>query len=453
MPSNAFSHESGNLRAYASGAARRRTTVLLLLAVLLPAIVSFGILYRQALTVPYQDDYEVILAFAVDYDQLSNFKTKVLDVAAAQHNEYKLSFEHSIVASEMELTHHLNFAFLTGVGNLFLLPIGYLLWQTYQGNEKDLDRRLLYFLPISLLFFSLTYWETLNWAMAGLQNTPVVLFSFLAIYFLTASQEIGLTRMHLALGCLAAALAAFASANGFLLGPIGLLILLPRRAYAKSVVWCASFVAPLAAYLYHYTSPVYVTRAYLTIPAFFFAFLGCAISSKWMVLMGIALLATCLLAVRARFDRTNPVAFYFALWLVATACLVAWVRGASGFAIASRYSMYSILLTIFCYAFLAHYLPSRSSTFNRRRFYIVSIVIAAGVFLIADVSAYRNLGARRRMVLSGIEFYRAKPGVNSPMVDPEVERLFPKEKAFEQVVLTETIQDGIYTLPPKQELR
>ena len=34
-------------------------------------------------------------------------------IATAQSNEYKLGFEHLIVASEVELTRHLNFAFLT----------------------------------------------------------------------------------------------------------------------------------------------------------------------------------------------------------------------------------------------------------------------------------------------------------------------------------------------------
>jgi hypothetical protein len=456
MPSNVFGLEREDRRASANVTGRRRTTVLLFIAVLFPAIVSFGILYRQALSVPYQDDYKAILAFVVDYDHLPTLKTKVLDIAAAQHNEYKLGFEHSVVASEMEFTHHLNFAFLIALGNFFLLPIGYLLWRMYQGDEHDLDRRLLYFLPISLLFFSLTYWENLNWAMTGLQNTPVVLFSLLAIYFLTSREKTRSTRAHLVFACLAAALAAFTSANGFLLGPLGLLILLPRRAYAKSLAWCASFVVPLAAYLYHYTSSAYVMHRffYLTRPAFFLAFLGCAIPSKWIAaLVGVAILTVCSLAVRSRFDRINPTAFYFAVWLVATSCLVAWVRGASGFGIASRYSMYSILLLIFCYAFLAHYLPSRSATFNRRRFYVASVVIAAGIFSMADVSAYKKLEARRRMVLSGIEFYRAKPEVNSPMVDPEVERLFPEEKTLEQVILTKSIQEGIYTLPPPQEIR
>jgi hypothetical protein len=156
--------------------------------------------------------------------------------------------------------------------------------------------------------------------------------------------------------------------------------------------------------------------------------------------------------VRSRFDQVNPVAFYFTVWLMATACLVAWVRGASGFGIASRYSMYSVLLLIFCYSVLAH-LVNGSHTFNQRGFFVVSIVLAIGIFFMADLSAHKNLGVRRRMVLAGIELYRAKPEANSPMVDPRVEKLFPEEKAFEQGILTESIQKGIYALPPKQEIR
>lgn len=38
------------------------------------------------------------------------------------------------------------------------------------------------------------------------------------------------------------------------------------------------------------------------------------------------------------------------------------------------------------------------------------------------------------------------------MIDPQVEKLFPKEKKFEQVILTKAIQEGVYTLPPKQRV-
>ena len=50
--------------------------------------------------------------------------------------------------------------------------------------DIDLNRRLLEFLPISFLFFSLTYWENLNWTTTALVNIPVIFFSLLAIYLL-----------------------------------------------------------------------------------------------------------------------------------------------------------------------------------------------------------------------------------------------------------------------------
>jgi hypothetical protein len=417
-------------------------TLLLLFAVLLPAISAFGILYRQALIVPYQDDYGVILAFAADYEQLPSLESKLLAIATTQTIEYKIIFEHFIVASEMELTNHISFALLTGLGDLFLLPIAYLLWRTYQEKGTDLNHRLLAFVPISLLFFSLTYWETLNWSTADLQNVPVICFSLLAIYLLFP-----MSGGRWLLACLVAGLAACTSPNGFLLGPVGLMILLPRRTYAKSLLWCASFVGPLAAYLYHYTPAVRVAHRtfYITRPIFFLAFLGAgAVPYRWpAALLGIAILVIFWLAVRSRFDRTNPVAFYFTVWVLATGLMVSSVRGATGVWVVSRYSIYSILLLIFCYSFLAQYLPA----FNRRGFYVTSIVFALGICLLAQVHAYRKLGARRRMVLTGIALYRADPQANSPMIDPNLLQALPGEKEYEQNALTNAIRKHVYTLP------
>src|ERR1700734_4004091 len=184
--------------------------LLILFTVLLPALAAYWVSYRQQLTVPYQDDYAVVLAFAGDYDRLPTLRAKVLDIATEQVNEYKLAFAHSIIASEMEITRHVNFAVLTTLGNLFLLPIGYLLWLTYQEDGMSLNRRLLEFLPISFLFFSLTYWPNLNWTTTALQNIPVVFFSLAAIYFLFPGKMLELTGSRLLLACLAAAMAAFA---------------------------------------------------------------------------------------------------------------------------------------------------------------------------------------------------------------------------------------------------
>ena len=430
---------------------------LLVLAALLPAIVALGILYRQSLPFPFQDDYGTILAFAVGYDKSPTLQKKLLYIAAAQSNEYKLAFEHSIVASEIALTHQLNFGFLNTLGDLFLLPLGYLLWRTYQEDENDLVRSLLAFLPISFLFFSLTYWENLNWVTTGLQNIPVICFSLLAIYLLLPRNMAEPPWTRLSLACLAAALAAFTSANGFLLGPLGLLILLPRRAYARSLVWCASFVIPLAAYLYQYTRVVHpgMRTSYITRPLFFLAFLGCgAVPFRWpAAMLGVVIVGVFWLAVRSRFDRINPVAFYFTVWIVGTALLVAWVRGAVIFGIGSRYSIYSILVLIFCYSFLAQYLAGRWPTFNRKLFYAVCLGLSVCICLVADIHAYEKLGARRQMVLTGIEFYRADPEANSPIINQDLLKGFPAEREYEQRVLTYAIQRHLYTLPPNGETR
>jgi hypothetical protein len=435
--------------------ARPGITLLILLTVLLPAVAAYWILYRQALFVPFEDDYAVVLAFADNYDQLPTLRAKVLDIAAEQVNEYKLVFAHSIVAAEIELARHLNFAVLITLGNLFLLPIGYFLWLTYQEDGIAFKRRLLEFLPISFLFFSLTYWPNLNWATTALQNIPVVFFSLAAIYFLFPGRMFELARGRLLLACLAAVVAAFASANGFLLGPVGLLILLPRRDYARALAWCASLVLPLAAYLYHYSR---VPRpadigSYVTRPLFFLAFLGCgAVPFRWpAAALGLVIVGILWLAVRSRFDGVNPVAFYFTVWIVATALLVAWVRGAASFAIGTRYSIYSILLLVFCYSFLAHYLPNRWAAFDRRRFYAACLVLSVGICLLADVQAYKKLAERRQMILAGIEHYRANPDNNSPLNDPNLETGFKKEQVFERDTLTKAIQQHLYTLPAKQE--
>jgi hypothetical protein len=427
----------------------RRVSGRLLTSVLLPAAVAFGLLYRQEFAVPYQDDYPVIVDFANDYSQLHGFTAKLLDIATKQNNDYKLGFVHFIVAMEMEFAGHLNFPFLVNLGNLSLIFIAYLLWRVYRSDGSDINGQLMGFIPISALFFSFTYWETLDWAMAGLQNLPVILFSLLAVCLLIPKPGVSPSPLMLFLSCVSGMLAAFSSANGFLLAPVGLLILLRRRDFAASVAWCASFVVPVAAYVYHYT-PFYVSvekmhrGSYVAKLEYFFAFLGCAIPSRFAAaFLGLVISAVLLLALQSRVERTNPVPFYFTLWILLTAGLVAWLRQS----IAPRYSIYSVLLLIFCYWFLAKYVPSRLSAFTQKRFYVASIILAVSFFSVRDRRAYAHLAQRRQMVLAGMEHYRANPEVNPPTIDPVLAKYFPDEPDFERATLNRAIQLNVYTLP------
>ena len=109
------------------------------------------------------------------------------------------------------------------------------------------------------------------------------------------------------------------------------------------------------------------------------------------------------------------------------------------------------MLLIFCYSFLAHYLPNRWAAFDRRRFYAACLVLSVSLCFSADVHAYKKLAARRQMILAGIEHYRADPENNSPMNDPNLETGFEKEQVFERDTLTKTIRQHLFSLPPKQE--
>ena len=127
------------------------------------------------------------------------------------------------------------------------------------------------------------------------------------------------------------------------------------------------------------------------------------------------------------------------------------MRGAGGFEIGSRYSIYSLLLLIFCYSFLAQYLPNRWPAFNRKRFYAACLALSVSICFLADVHAYKKLSARRQMVLAGIEFYRANPGSNTPVNDPNLAQGFERERVYERDTLTKAIRQHVYTLPPTQE--
>src|SRR6185437_2047779 len=97
-------------------------------------------------------------------------------------NEYKLFFARAIGWLQLLICGRINFAVLGVIGNVFVALLALLLWKIFLPAHKNLTTRLVLFIPVSWLLFQLQYWGTVNSPFAGLQNLPIILFSFSAIY-------------------------------------------------------------------------------------------------------------------------------------------------------------------------------------------------------------------------------------------------------------------------------
>jgi hypothetical protein len=424
--------------------------------VLLPAAFSFVLLYLLRLPFPYQDDFKALLAFAVQYSNASDVAAKVLKIAVINYGPYHLIFQHLVVATEVELTHYVNFSFLTMLGDLFLVGIAIFLWLSF--GREPLRTKLLYFSPVSLLFFGLTYWETLNWAMAALQNLPVIFFALVALYFLVPRNTPAPVNYRFSIACSAACLSCCSSANGFLLAPVGAIMLVSRRWYTHASFWLLSFVLPFWAYGYKTTESPMHYSFHLKQILYFVAFFGGAFPERIVAfVLGASLLTTLVWVARSHLTRQSPVLFLLSVWIVLTGALVEAVRSS----LASRYSIYSVLLLICCYRFLLNALDQKSleSTrllgfeITRKHFLRFAIAFSLLFYLQADINAYHGLHERREMVVAGFKHYLLNPDMNSPQVNPGVDKLFPDETPFELYMLKQVAHEHLYTVPSEQQLQ
>ena len=322
-----------------------------------PVILFYSILLRKVLNIPFLDDYEALLGFVNHLVQLNGFSSKASYFLASQHNEYKLLFENAVVWLQFDLLGHVNFVALCEIGNAFVLLLALLLWKMFLPSSKDLHRRLALFVPVLWLLFQLQYHGTLNWAMAGLQNLPILVFSFATLCLLWQT-----TRKAFCGALICFALAIASSGNGFLLLPIGLLILAVGRRYARIGVWLVAAAGCIAVYSYHYKVTLSQSVPHQSLfskltrlqPVYAIGFMGSAASIPFppaSFVLGTSLCLFFVWMVYRGYIRRNPLVSSCVLFLLLTAVGVAGIRSDLGLiqSVSSRYTIYSALFLIFAW--------------------------------------------------------------------------------------------------------
>jgi len=430
-----------------------------------PAILFYGILFRQLVNLPFLDDYEAVLAFVNQLVQEKSGAAKFRFFLAQQHNEYKLFFVHGVAWIQDALIGHVNFAQLCVLGDSAVLAIGWILWSLFLPGRNDPGRRLAFFVPAAWLLFQLEYYETLNWAMASLQNLWVIAFSLGAICCLVRPE-----RKAYGAALILYVLAIAASGNGFLLLAIGLLIFVTRRQMARAAGWLAISAVCIAAYSYHYDvhssqmhehGSVFAGLLHIN-PVYVIAFVGnagavagtTAVSECICLPLGATLLLFFGWLARRGFFRRNAAAGYCCLFLLLTAAGVGGLRSEFGLAqsLESRYTIYGVLLVILAWTGIAEeWLWKRREPLLNNQVYLLFTVGAIVFALCMDEVGYLNRVRRTREAVQGMTVYEhpSFPGsTDGPMLDrgdgnPVVARLRPGART----ILGESIRLGVYEPP------
>ena len=425
----------------------------------LAVLAFYAILFRESVNLPEMDDYDAILGFLNAFVTTRGFASRLFLFLASEHVQYKLFFEHAVLVAELGLTGHVNFFFLQQLGNLFVLPLVFVLWLGFRPPTSSFANRLLLFTPVVLLLFSPRYTDTLNWAMGSLQNLTVIFFSLLCLYLLCLQHKAAFPA-----ACVAMVFAVASSGNGFFLALTALPLLLQQGQRARAVIWSGIIFCLGLLYSYHYVLNRMPTASgerhpVLNILLFPFVFLGAA-ALRWKLSLLLALLLLGLAAFMAakRWRRLDPMTFYLMIFIVITALGVGVTRHNFGLnaALTSRYSIYSQLLLALLYMAALHLGIDRLLPSMQRRFALASLAAIALIYCgLSDLFEVRVLHKRTQLIREHYVAWTLTPEAVSLVPDEDANLWTPGMIEFRKravIALRRSGELGIYYPPRAAEV-
>ena len=431
-----------------------------------PALFFYYFISKTAFNLPVNDDYS-LLNFTNHFSELNGWLPKLNYIINFQHNEYKLVFVNAIFAIQYELLGHIDWVSLCMVGSTFVIIIYILISRVFKITSSNGSVRLLTLLPIGLLLFQMQYASNLNFSMAGIQNISVLAFAMAAISLLPHNSTICFAG-----ACISLLFAICASGNGFLVIPVGTLLLIERKRWAHIFIWIILSAGIALVYFTNYRinySPgnsddnLLIKILSQINLIYILSFIGSSVAKYQnhfpSVVFGILLLSVWVVAVKNKYSSKNPSIFYFVVFLILTAIAVSTIRSSLGVeqSLASRYRIYSNLIIILTYIFLMESYFDKIKN-KKIQFGILSFSIAfsAIFFVLSNTAGYRFLQGRQLAVThemmiwksevlhENIEFNDQNKNQFDPAVTRQLELGIYKPNTS---VLLESIRLGVYKPP------
>lgn len=440
---------------------------LILLAVSgIPALIFYYLVARTVYNLPVYDDYSLIY-FVNNFSQLDGWISKLNYIVNFQHNEYKLILVNLIFASQYMLFGHLDFVVLSMIGSASVIIIYMLLLNIFKITTNNLWIRYLSLLPVSLLLFQLQYASTINFSMASIQNISVLAFSLATVSFLAHN-----SKSRFAMACFSLLLAISASGNGFLLVPVGLLLLIERKRWMHIIIWITLSVLIMIVYFNQYsishssagTEGGHLIKLLSQFNLIYvLAFIGASIAKYQnhfpSVLLGVFILCTWGFAFSSKYSMKNPSVFYFFIFLILTAFAVSTIRSGLGIeqSLSSRYRIYSNLILILTYIFLMETYFTKFSNI-KVQLSLISVLIVFGLifFIVSNSAGYQFLQGRKLAIAQEMTNWKSEVFQEKIKQDDQLEIHFDPAVTrqlelgiYKPVtpVLLESIRLGVYQPP------
>jgi hypothetical protein len=322
---------------------------------------------------------------------------------------------------------------------------------------REKKNPIILFVPVSYLLFQAQSWENMTWAMAALQNYSSLLFVLLSLYFWN-KRTIWAYSASGALGIIAT----YTSGNGLLIFLILLIweicnvlncIKINYFCSIKKIVsthrqlpiLLISVICVCYLYFNDYHKPPHHPSIFETVlkPTLLLQYMGVLIGSyleylgkTLAFLIGMVEIIMFIVLTVWRYDRKNPVIYYFLLFIFFSIFIAGLGRAGFGIdqALSPRYRILALMALILIFLALIESFPNFWS--SKRIVAWCLVVLAVGFNIGSTKIAVQCLTWRKNVLIQGIrEWKKTGEGLN-----------YPDQKRA-SLLLEQSIKKGMYHVP------
>jgi hypothetical protein len=435
----------GFFNSHEAGFGSRMQWGLALVCIAALACTYYYAIWSLSINLPWFDDYVQFLGTYLRLGQeysLKDWFTIVLEQPQWNgliKSDHRLGFARVTMMASQELIGEVNFQYLILFGNIFVV-----LWFLAAWASSPLARREpIIMLPIAFLVFSLAHWEAAVWASAALLYYPAAFFSFAAI----AAALMWPRSLVPAVG--GGALAALSQANGLLSYPVISAALWVSRRRRAAVLFALVSICAFALYFYDFSRPkgipdyVSVGQAAKRIFVSWIQLQGSAVPNM-ALLVGITTMVIWCVFVMSHRWKSNPVLFWFGIWMLASMGAVAMGRASLSdeFVISqTRYRYYGICFLSVTFLLVMEQLEGK----RIRHLLLAAMLLLSANNYIKETPVF--WGHMKKTMVNGVlgaNYYRMEGHA------PEPSLWFPHVHEVARI-LGYTESQGLYAVPFRKE--